>query len=77
MEYSLASYAIPPEDAESFQLEHYAKHTLQYRMLYSDGIEGGVTGSEGTQEAAVFVDDDGSQLEYRSLLVLPVYYSQR
>ena len=73
MEYSLASYAIPPEDAESFQLQHYAKHTLQYQMVYA-GATGGDIGADdrGEEEEAVFVNDDGSQIGERSVCHLYV-----
>jgi hypothetical protein len=58
MEFSLASYAISPADAEDFRLSRYATHTLQHQA----GAAGRAEEEEEEEEdqMALFVDDDGS-----------------
>ena len=64
MEYSLASYAVSPADAEDFQLSRYATHTLQHQeeqrqkrgALLDVSLDDVDVNSD-----AVFVDDDGTE----------------
>ena len=55
MEYSLSSYAISPEEADSFRLDSWSKNTIQYALKRSKGQ---VVDVDNGNEDEIDIDND-------------------